>query len=168
MPGQPCVNHPNEITFVRCGRCDAPICVRCMVDTPVGKKCRDCSRNRTHLSVSSPRQVALGFLAALAAALVCGAILRAFPFLPILAFPYGYVIAEAALRGGSRSRSGWMQAATGLAALTGTLVTQAIRMPSGLDGDETFGLALGHLLSPWTLAVVVIAVSVAVSRVRYL
>ncbi|MGQ0678987.1 MAG: hypothetical protein ACT4OM_04905 [Actinomycetota bacterium] len=39
-----CVNHPKTATRVRCSNCDDPICVRCMVNSAVGQKCRKCSR----------------------------------------------------------------------------------------------------------------------------
>ena len=37
-----CVNHPNVETYLRCNKCGRPICVRCVVQTPVGYRCRDC------------------------------------------------------------------------------------------------------------------------------
>jgi hypothetical protein len=41
-----CVNHPRRETMVRCGKCDRPICVRCMIQTPVGMRCRECAQLR--------------------------------------------------------------------------------------------------------------------------
>ncbi len=42
-PGaQHCVNHPERETLVRCSKCDAPICLKCRVETPVGFRCREC------------------------------------------------------------------------------------------------------------------------------
>ena len=37
-----CVNHPNVETYLRCNKCGRPICARCVVQTPVGYRCRDC------------------------------------------------------------------------------------------------------------------------------
>lgn len=42
-----CYRHKKETTRVTCGRCERPICTRCMVMGPVGPRCRDCARNRT-------------------------------------------------------------------------------------------------------------------------
>jgi hypothetical protein len=39
-----CAEHPDVETYLRCGKCGKPICPRCMVQTPVGARCRDCSR----------------------------------------------------------------------------------------------------------------------------
>ncbi|MGE0059164.1 MAG: hypothetical protein AB7P33_02105 [Dehalococcoidia bacterium] len=38
-----CARHPQVETTLRCGRCDTPICPRCLVQTPVGARCRDCA-----------------------------------------------------------------------------------------------------------------------------
>ncbi len=42
-----CARHPRVETYLRCGRCDTPICPRCLVQTPVGARCRDCANVRT-------------------------------------------------------------------------------------------------------------------------
>lgn len=38
-----CARHPQVETPLRCGRCETPICPRCLVQTPVGARCRDCA-----------------------------------------------------------------------------------------------------------------------------
>lgn len=38
-----CARHPDVETPLRCGRCETPICPRCLVQTPVGARCRDCA-----------------------------------------------------------------------------------------------------------------------------
>ncbi len=40
----PCPRDPDVETALRCSRCDTPICPRCLVQTPVGARCRDCAR----------------------------------------------------------------------------------------------------------------------------
>ena len=39
-----CATHPDVETNLRCGKCDKPICPKCMVETPVGARCRECAR----------------------------------------------------------------------------------------------------------------------------
>jgi hypothetical protein len=39
-----CYRHPDRETYVRCGRCDRPICLRCTVEGPVGFRCHDCGK----------------------------------------------------------------------------------------------------------------------------
>jgi hypothetical protein len=39
-----CPRDPGVETALRCQQCDAPICPRCLVQSPVGAKCKDCAR----------------------------------------------------------------------------------------------------------------------------
>lgn len=41
-----CHKHKKETTRVTCGRCERPICTRCMVMGSAGVRCQDCARNR--------------------------------------------------------------------------------------------------------------------------
>ncbi len=41
-----CSHHPRVLTAVRCSKCDTPICPRCMIQTPVGARCRECAQLR--------------------------------------------------------------------------------------------------------------------------
>jgi hypothetical protein len=65
--GQPlyCYRHPDRETWVRCGRCDQPICTGCAMQGPVGLRCRTCGKpSRDALVTLQPRQVALAALVA--------------------------------------------------------------------------------------------------------
>ncbi len=39
-----CYRHPDRETWVRCGRCDRPICPKCAMQGPVGFRCRICGK----------------------------------------------------------------------------------------------------------------------------
>lgn len=39
-----CPRDPGVETALRCSRCDTPICPKCLVQTPVGARCRPCAR----------------------------------------------------------------------------------------------------------------------------
>src|SRR5258708_5025877 len=41
-----CINHRNVETVVHCGRCEVPICPKCMISTPVGMRCAKCANVR--------------------------------------------------------------------------------------------------------------------------
>ncbi|MGV3724173.1 MAG: hypothetical protein ACO1SX_25040 [Actinomycetota bacterium] len=162
MPGQPCVNHAKEITFVRCNQCDAPICVNCMVDAPVGKKCRKCARITSHVTESMPQHVALAFVAAVAVALPAGWLVHRVPIMILPAVAYGWLVAEVTLRVGKRRRSVGMQVAAGIAAAIGARAGPVRYWLPLFLGAGSEGLA-GAM---WPLASVGIGVMVAVSRVR--
>lgn len=115
-----CPRHPKETTLVRCGRCERPICTRCMVDSPVGKKCRECASTRTHLDEASHRQILVGALATFAVAIPTGIVMQSFPLLVLPAVLYGWLVSEVAIRSSGRKRSLPIQIAAGAAALTGS------------------------------------------------
>ena len=39
-----CYRHPDTETALRCGHCNRPICVKCVVQHPVGLRCPECGR----------------------------------------------------------------------------------------------------------------------------
>ena len=68
-----CARHPQVETPLRCGRCDTPICPRCLVQTPVGARCRDCAGVRRIPTYNlSPVMLARGLGAAIGSGLVIG------------------------------------------------------------------------------------------------
>lgn len=166
MPAQPCARHPKVMTYVRCGHCDKPICVDCMVDSPVGKKCRDCARSRTHLLESSPLQVLGAFVLATLAAVPAAWAMHLIPIFYIVPVIYGAVVGEAALVGGKRSRSPAIQAAAGLAAVLGGVVGYGIWIMPRLGGGLPASAWL--MLLGYPLVMTVLGAAVAVSRVRFL
>lgn len=107
---QACVNHPGYQTRVRCSACGAPICVRCMQQTPVGMKCPSCARlPRRAVRMGKPRHYAAALAAGLGTAMALGAglsLLRLRLFgllLPILAgVVVGMAVSAAASRQGHR------------------------------------------------------------------
>lgn len=45
-PVRYCARHPKDETLLTCGRCETPICPRCMVYTPTGIRCPTCAPSR--------------------------------------------------------------------------------------------------------------------------
>ena len=39
-----CYRHPDRETYIKCVRCNRPICPDCMVEAPVGFQCVECVR----------------------------------------------------------------------------------------------------------------------------
>jgi len=95
-----CYRHPKSETYVRCGRCDQPICPKCAVQGPVGFRCRQCGlvKNAT-LSSFTPQQLVLGIGAAFGGGAILGFLGGQVGFYSIfIAFFGGGLIAEAMVR----------------------------------------------------------------------
>jgi hypothetical protein len=95
-----CYRHPKSETYVRCGRCDQPICPKCAVQGPVGFRCRQCGlvKNAT-LSSFTPQQLALGLGVSLGGGAILGYLGGQVGFYSIfIAFFAGAFIAEAFVR----------------------------------------------------------------------
>lgn len=92
-----CYRHPDRETWVRCGRCDQPICTRCSMQGPVGLRCRTCGKpSRDALASLKPNQIALGLAVATGLGAVVGYFGAQFGFFMIVVgFFAGTIIAEA-------------------------------------------------------------------------
>lgn len=58
-----CANHPDVETYLRCNRCNKPICLQCAVQTPVGYRCKECVREQQdvyYTATTRDDMVALG------------------------------------------------------------------------------------------------------------
>jgi hypothetical protein len=123
-----CRKHPSRETVLRCGKCDAPICWECAIQTPVGARCADCAQMRPPPEYEVlPRQYARaafsGFLMSAAMGVICLAFLRGIPFSiflsPIIA---GLAIGEAIHRASNYKRgAGLRWLAVGMALLSAFL-----------------------------------------------
>jgi len=92
-----CYRHPDRETWVRCGRCDQPICTRCAMQGPVGMRCKTCGKpSRDALTSLKPNQIAIGLAVPLGLGAVVGYFGAQFGFFMIvLGFFAGTIIAEA-------------------------------------------------------------------------
>jgi len=170
-----CATHKDVETYLRCGKCDTPICPKCMVQTPVGARCKDCAQLRPlpQYQVSGTRYVrAAG--AALGAALVVGGIWGLIPSMPflnfIVAYGAGWVVGEATYRAAGYRSS------RGLKILAGSCVVLAYLVSVGMVLVVTMGVPLGALpriglarllrLDPYLLITLAVGVFSAVTRIR--
>jgi hypothetical protein len=70
-----CARHPGVETALRCQRCEAPICPRCMIQSPVGAKCPGCAKvMRSPIYTLNPVQFARAAGAALIGGVITGII----------------------------------------------------------------------------------------------
>jgi ABC-type amino acid transport system permease subunit len=95
-----CYRHPDRETWVRCGRCDRPICTKCAMQGPVGFRCRDCGKPvNDPLTSMKPHQVALGSLVSIGASVLGGLIGLQLGFLAIfVGFFAGGLTADLVMR----------------------------------------------------------------------
>lgn len=92
-----CANHPDRETYLRCNRCEKPICTQCAVLTPTGYRCKECVRAQKKVYENSKTlDLPLAFVVALILALIGGQVAGIFRFFTIFVAPIvGVVIAEA-------------------------------------------------------------------------
>src|SRR5947207_8198116 len=79
-----CARHPNVETVLRCGRCETPICPKCLISTPVGARCPTCAQVKRFATGLKPhelaRSIAFGIGVAALGSII--ALFLPFPFLP--------------------------------------------------------------------------------------
>jgi len=165
-----CATHPNVETSLRCGKCGKPICPKCMVQTPVGARCRECA----HLyKLPTYRVSGQYYLRAAATALVLAIItgviwgfvhyyLGGFEPIFSIVFGYGigYAIAEVTSLAVNRKRSRWL-------AVIGALAVVICFGTAGLLDYLRFGfLFLGGYLNFFWFIAVGFGIYVAVNRLR--
>jgi hypothetical protein len=157
-----CAKHPQEETYVRCGKCDTPICGRCTVVTPVGMKCRACAGRAVSVDEPTGRQMGVALAASLGAGLALGWISLFFFVLGGAIF--GYLVGEVTLRAGSRRRGTAMQVIAGAGALLGGLLWH---LPGFAQGhfDPIGGIA-AVVTQPLRLVAIGLGIFFAVVHVR--
>ena len=149
-----CARHPNVSTVLRCGRCETPICPRCLVQTPVGARCPDCAQVRRLPTVDvSPQFLARGIGAALAAGVGVGAFWGyavgssrgVVGFLLIfIAMGVGWAIGESIAAATNRKRSTTLQACAVGGVIVAYLVHNLVMGVAPLPAGDIWGyLAAG-------------------------
>lgn len=134
-----CASHPKVETRLRCGKCDRPICPKCLVFTPVGARCRTCANMKPLPMLQvGPLHYLAALGAAVAVALV-GGLLWAFiavaiPFLALwLVLGVGYLAGESVSLAANRKRGRGLQAIAAVTVLLAYLVQgMVIALANGL------------------------------------
>jgi hypothetical protein len=95
-----CYRHPDRETWVRCGRCDRPICTACAMQGPVGFRCRDCGKPvRDPMTQFTSLQLVGGLAASFGGGLLAAYISSMFGFFALfVAFFAGGLIVEGITR----------------------------------------------------------------------
>lgn len=175
-----CANHPDTETYIRCNRCDKPICLRCTIQTPVGGRCRQCAdlRKPPLFQVGAhryARAAAYGLVVGLAGGYMVAELGRALGFSSLLILLLGYAVGEAVSRGADRRLARGLAVMAGVLTVFGAMAGRAAfivaRLPDSmplstrLSMGAVAGIAdlVGSLIG---LLFLVLAVVIAVSRVR--
>jgi len=158
-----CALHPNIETDLRCGKCDQPICPKCVVQTPVGARCPKCAAlKRLPVFEVSPAFYIRAIAAGLLTAAALGAI---WPFIPLngfflffIALGVGYAVGEIISFSVNKKRSRGLQVIAGVSVAVSYVVRTIIEAQDA-DLFRTF-------LNMYGLIAVAIGIIVAVSLLR--
>jgi hypothetical protein len=159
-----CATHPEVETNLRRGKCGNLICPRCLVQTPVGSRCRDCARlyKLPTYRVSTAyyvRAAGSALVLAVALGLAWGFVNRFLPFIYLnllIAAGIGYAIGEVVGLAINRKRGTWLAVIGGF----GVAVCYVVNI---FTFGYMPGLGLGLLVD---IAGLVIGIYTAVSRLR--
>jgi hypothetical protein len=155
-----CARHPRVETVLRCGRCDTPICPRCLVQTPVGARCPDCANVRTIPTLDvTPVYLMRGIAAALLAGGIVGAIWgfvsggRGFSlvgfFLIFIAMGIGYLVAEAVHVATNRKRARSLQYVAAAGVIFAYLVHNFIAYDAIIVQNDIWGMIAAAFGAFW-------------------
>ena len=160
-----CATHPKVETELTCGRCDRPICPRCLVQTPVGARCRQCAGVRRLPTFEvSPAYAARGLGASLVAGAVVGAAWAgllsnnlgvAGYFVFFVALGIGYAVGEAVSWATNRKRGPALQGIAVAGVVEAYLIRNLLEGSAIIPSNDFWGYIL-----------VAVAAIVAVGRLR--
>lgn len=175
-----CYRHPDRETYIRCGRCDRPICARCAMQGPVGFRCKKCGTLAYDpLTSFRPTQLVLGFAVATGGGIILGLLSGPLGWLSIvIAFFGGGIISQTVTRVTGYKRGPIMLGLVLGGIVAGMLIGDAMSFAyfasqfaaippdSGVDVREV--AIAGYLFStlPWLLISVGAAWFGAYSRLR--
>lgn len=172
-----CAADPSVETYLRCGRCEKPICPRCLIQTPVGARCRDCAQLRKLPMfqvgpVDYLRAVGGGLAAGVGGGLALTFIQQLVPLFGMLSLMFlaalGYAVGTAVAKSTRRKQG------TGLGVIAAFAVPIGMGVGQGLffvvnGNDPTQSLVVGFALlfrSGWSLLGLLVAMAIAFSRAR--
>ena len=164
-----CAAHPDTETGLSCGRCDTPICPKCLVETPVGARCRKCANVRrlptyNVTRVQYVKAVAAGVGIAILVGVAWGwiriAVESVFGLLAALLLAAGaaWAIAEVVSRVINRKRGTPLQVVAAACFVLSYLVSNV-----WVTGGS---LGLFMFFDPYDILIVIAGIAVAVVRLR--
>jgi hypothetical protein len=163
-----CARHPEVETYLRCGKCDTPICPRCLIQTPVGARCRDCANiSRLPTLNVTPVFFARGMIAAGVSGALVGVVWALFTggaggfglfFAILIGLGVGYAVSEAVTRSTNFKRGPALQFCAVLGVILAYLVQENLT-PGGISFS-------GPLMRQGDLIAAIVGAVFAVSRLK--
>ena len=159
-----CAAHPEVDTNLACGKCGIPICPKCLVQTPVGMRCRKCARlKRLPTFEITPRQylkaVGVGLGCSLGLGILWASLWSFVSFFNfIVAAGVGYAIAEVLTLSLNRKRGRVLQIIAAVCVVITFMIANV-----GLSGGT---LTLFDDFSFYDVAAVAIGIIVAVTSLQ--
>jgi hypothetical protein len=160
-----CATHPNVETELTCSRCGKPICPRCLVQTPVGARCRECAHLRRIPTYDvAARYLVRGIAAAAGVGALAGLLwhlllpqrVSGFVYVSLfLAIGLGYATGEAVSWASNRKRGAVLQGVATCGVVVAYLVRNLLQGSGPIAANDVFG---------WVT--VGIAIVVAIGRLR--
>ena len=138
-----CTWHPDRETYLRCNRCNKPMCVDCAIKTPTGYRCKECVRGQQKIFETAITQdYIFGVLIAVVLGYVGALIATRIGFFVIFLAPFaGGIIAEAVRKVINKRRSKRLFQVVTAAAVIGALVNAAPMLLGLLFGSiNLFGI----------------------------
>jgi hypothetical protein len=163
-----CYRHVKTETAVRCGKCDRPICTRCMVSGPVGMRCPDCASLRASpLYRIAPARLLLAVCAGLLTGLIGAWVLTMISFFVFFVGPfYGGLVAEAVLRAAGRKRGRALEIIGVGSIVLGAVLTCLPRLLFFVKGAGALPYAGAGLSLVWPLIGFALAIGACYARLQ--
>ncbi len=141
-----CYRHPDRETYIRCGRCDQPICVGCAMQGPVGMRCRQCGKPvRDALSSLTAQQTLTAVGLSLGAGALVGFLGMQFGwFMILIGFFAGGLLVEALDRSIGMKRGRKMVAIVVLGILVGAVAGGSLGLLSSWGELAEFADETGY------------------------
>lgn len=160
-----CYNHPQRETYLRCNRCNRPICNSCAVLTPTGYRCKECVRGQQKIfDTAQWWDYPLAVLVAGGLAMLGSLLAGILGFFAIFVGPIaGMIITEAVRWVVRRHRSRALTWLTAAATLAGALLLRVV--PILVSFASLFQGGIGSLLGLiWPVVFAILAASTVYYR----
>lgn len=139
-----CANHPNRETYLRCNRCEKPICVECAVQTPTGYRCKECVRSQQKtFDTSKPQDYVVAVIIAGMLSYLGSLIIGFVGIFGLLLAPFaGILIAETVRKATGKRRSKALFTVASISAALGACVPLLPYLLILLLGNFSLGILM--------------------------